>query len=59
MKPATRDAENEAALAQPAHPEEDDGELDEATTMHVSTIEDSMTETRSNESDNPDPEASK
>jgi chromatin segregation and condensation protein Rec8/ScpA/Scc1 (kleisin family) len=46
------DAENEAALAQPAQPEEDAEETD------VSTIEDSMTSAVS-QSDNPDPEASK
>jgi segregation and condensation protein A len=46
------DAENEAALAQPAQPEEDAEETD------VSTIEDSMT-TAVTQSDNPDPEASK
>lgn len=42
------DAENEAALAQPAQPEEDE----------LSTIEDSMTSTVE-PTDNPDPEASK
>jgi segregation and condensation protein A len=46
------DAENEAALAQPAQPDEDADEPD------VSTIEDSMT-TAVTQSDNPDPEASK
>lgn len=43
------DAENEAALAQPAQPEEED---------ELSTIEDSMTSTVE-PTDNPDPEASK
>ena len=46
------DAENEAALAQPAQPE-DDLEDD-----HVSTNEDSMTNAVQ-QSDNPDPETSK
>jgi segregation and condensation protein A len=47
------DAENEAALAQPAQPEEE-----EAEEHDVSTIEDSMTPAVP-QSDNPDPEASK
>ncbi|HKS53732.1 MAG TPA: ScpA family protein [Steroidobacteraceae bacterium] len=47
------DAENEAALAQPAQPEEE-----EAEEPDVSTIEDSMTPAVP-QSDNPDPEASK
>ena len=46
------DAENEAALAQPAQPEED------AEDEHVSTNEDSMTGAVQ-QSDNPDPEAAK
>jgi chromatin segregation and condensation protein Rec8/ScpA/Scc1 (kleisin family) len=50
------DAENEAALAQPAQPEEDAD--DEPIHEHVSTNEDSMTPAVS-PSDNPDPEASK
>ena len=44
------DAENEAALAQPAQPEDD------AEESHVSTNEDSMTDAAP-QSDNPDPEA--
>jgi segregation and condensation protein A len=47
------DAENEAALAQPAQPEEEDPEEHD-----VSTNEDSMTPAVP-QSDNPDPEASK
>jgi segregation and condensation protein A len=47
------DVENEAALAQPAQPEEED-----ADDHDVSTIEDSMT-SAAQRSDNPDPEASK
>lgn len=56
------DAENEAALAQPAQPEEDEpGEADvadEQPAAGLSTIEDSMTSTVE-PTDNPDPEASK
>jgi segregation and condensation protein A len=56
------DAENEAALAQPAQPEEDEpGEpdiADEQPADGLSTIEDSMTSTVE-PTDNPDPEASK
>ena len=47
------DAENEAALAQPAQPEEEDAEDHD-----VSTNEDSMTPAVPR-ADNPDPEASK
>jgi segregation and condensation protein A len=50
---AAADAENEAALAQPAQPEEDEPEDHD-----VSTNEDSMTPAVPH-SDNPDPEASK
>jgi segregation and condensation protein A len=50
---ADADAENEAALAQPAQPEEDEPEDHD-----VSTIEDSMTPAVP-QSDNPDPESSK
>jgi len=52
---ADADAENEAALAQPAQPEEDDAGEEEET---LSTIEDSMT-SAGPRPDNPDPEASK
>ena len=56
------DAENEAALAQPAQPEEDEpGEPDvveDQPAAGLSTIEDSMTSTVE-PTDNPDPEASK
>jgi segregation and condensation protein A len=51
------DAENEAALAQPAHPDEDEPAEEEAGAA-VSTIEDSMTGTV-DPHDNPDPEATK
>jgi segregation and condensation protein A len=51
---ADADAENEAALAQPAQPEEDD----EPEDHDVSTNEDNMTPAVPH-SDNPDPEASK
>jgi segregation and condensation protein A len=51
---AAADAENEAALAQPAQPEEED----EPEDHDVSTNEDSMTAAVP-QSDNPDPEASK
>ena len=50
------DAENEAALAQPAQPEED--EPAKRMQPGLSTIEDSMTSTVE-PTDNPDPEASK
>jgi segregation and condensation protein A len=53
------DAENEAALAQPAEPEEDSAQPeDDAEGEHVSTIEDSMTGAVQ-QSDNPDPETAK
>ena len=56
------DAENEAALAQPAQPEEDEpGEPDvveDQPAAGLSTIEDNMTSTVE-PTDNPDPEASK
>jgi segregation and condensation protein A len=54
------DAENEAALAQPAQPDEDDTGEDEPHEAGgtVSTIEDSMTSAVPRP-DNPDPEASK
>ena len=54
------DAENEAALAQPAQPEEDsdDSPVDSPAESHVSTNEDSVTAAVP-QSDNPDPEASK
>ena len=50
---ADADAENEAALAQPAQPDEDEPAEEEAA---VSTIEDSMTSTVDPQ-DNPEPEA--
>ena len=53
------DAENAAALAQPAQPEEDPAQPEEdPQDDHVSTIEDSMTNAVQ-QSDNPDPEAAK
>jgi segregation and condensation protein A len=53
------DAENEAALAQPAQPEEDAAQPEEdPQDDHVSTNEDSMTNAVQ-QSDNPDPEAAK
>jgi segregation and condensation protein A len=56
---ADADAENEAALAQPAQPEEDAAQPEEdPQDDHVSTNEDSMTNAVQ-QSDNPDPEAAK
>jgi segregation and condensation protein A len=53
------DAETEAALAQPAQPEEDPAQPEEdSQDDHVSTNEDSMTNAVQ-QSDNPDPEAAK
>jgi segregation and condensation protein A len=55
------DAENEAALAQPAQPEEDEPaeeDDEQGAARKVSTIEDSMTGAV-HQTDNPDPEASK
>jgi segregation and condensation protein A len=53
---AGADAENEAALAQPAQPDEDEPAEEDAPGL--STIEDSMTGA-AEPTDNPDPEASK
>ena len=56
---AAADAENEAALAQPAQPDEDEiGDDEPEVAEAVSTIEDSMT-SAVEQTDNPDPEASK
>jgi len=52
------DAENEAALAQPAQPEEDEAAPSEEDSSGLSTIEDSMTPAVPRP-DNPDPEALK
>jgi segregation and condensation protein A len=52
------DAENEAALAQPAQPEEDEEPSEEEHAPALSTIEDSVTDT-AERNDNPDPEAAK
>ena len=56
------DAENEAALAQPAHPDEDEpaeeDDIERSAAPELSAIEDTMT-SADLEIDNPDPEATK